>query len=360
MSTSTAREQSVAITEDREADASELRRELPPASLRGRLLGNRYLPDRLLSSSPFGARYLADDLSRSEAVCVELLPRRALAVWSEIRAVATRVTELGEPSIAPLLGHGVAAGAWPFWVTAHGHTLRDELAAGGAFELARVARIGARCAKALASAHAARVLHGALAPDRILLDSASSLARITGFGLAPLVRANGDVLFGSPPELYHYASPEHARGEPLEARSDVYSLGVILYELAVGTTPFQGSATAVLRQHRRAEAELPSRRLRSPDLALRAFDKIVARCLAKRPEERYAGSAELAVDLTRLQAALARLTPEPSWMRDEEASGPRVAPQPAPRAQREVSAARLPPKRRGSLPAMPKVIVQGG
>ena len=75
-----------------------------------------------------------------------------LAVWSELRTVATRVAELREPNIAPLLGHGVAAGAWPFWVTEHGRTLRDELAAGGAFELARVARIGARCAKALAAA----------------------------------------------------------------------------------------------------------------------------------------------------------------------------------------------------------------
>ena len=64
MSTSTAREQSAAITEEREADATELRRELPPSSLRGRLLGNRYLPESLLSSGPFGARYVADDSTK--------------------------------------------------------------------------------------------------------------------------------------------------------------------------------------------------------------------------------------------------------------------------------------------------------
>lgn len=356
MSTSTAREPSAAIAEFREADACELRREQPPASLRGRLLDNRYLPDRLLSQGPLGARYLADDLSRGEAVCLELLPRRALLVWSEIRAVSKRVAELGEPGIAPLLGHGVAADAWPFWVTEHDRTLRDALAAGGPFELPLVARIGARCAKALAAAHAANVLHGALAPDRILIETTNprGRVRIGGFGLAPLVRANGDAWFGSPPELYHYASPEHARGELLEARSDVYSLGAILYELAVGATPFEGSATAVLRQHRRAEPELPSRRLRSPDLALRAFDKIIARCLAKRPDDRYAGAAELGVDLARLEAALGRLAPR------EETSGLHVAPKPGPRARRDVSPARLPPKRRGTLPTVPKVIVQGG
>jgi serine/threonine-protein kinase len=361
MSTSIARGQSAAITEDREADATELRRELPPASIRGRLLGNRYLPETLLSSGPFGARYLADDLSRGQTVCVELLPRRALAVWSELRTVAMRVADLGEPNAARLLGHGVAAGAWPFWVTEHGRTLRDELASNGAFGLSRVARIGARCAKALAAAHRVGVLHGALAPDRILLDEDSPLrlARITGFGLAPLVRANGGVLFGSPPELYHYVSPEHARGEPLEARSDVYSLGAILYELAVGAPPFEGSATAVLRQHRRAEPELPSQRKGSADLAFRAFDKIVARCLAKRPDQRYAGAAQLAIDLARLEGALARLAPEPSPA-PAARSGPRVAPQPGPRALREVSAARLPPKRRGTLPTVPKVIVQSG
>jgi eukaryotic-like serine/threonine-protein kinase len=357
MSTSTAREQSSATIEHGEASARELRREAAPAQIQGRLLANRYLPERVLGAGPFGTRYLADDLARGEAVCVELLPRRALAVWSELRALTTRVAELGEPGLARLLGHGVAVDAWPFWVTEHGRTLRDELAIGGAFELARVARIGARCAQALAAAHAAGVVHAALAPDRILVGSSNPLggARIAGFGLSPLVRAHGDALFGSPPELYHYVSPEHARGEPLEARSDVYSLGAILYELAVGATPFEGTATAVLRQHRRGEAVLPSRRLGSADLAVRAFDKIVARCLAKRPAERYAGAAELAVDLARLESALARLAPERA-----EDSGPRVAPRPGPRTLREVSPARHPPKRRAWLPAVPKVIVQGG
>jgi len=364
--TSTARAQSASSIEAPRStpSTSDLQRELPPASIRGRLLCNRYLPETLLGAGPFGARYLAEDISRGTLVCVELLPRRALAAWSEVLAAATRVAELGDPSIARLLGHGVAAGAWPFWVTEHGRTLRDELATRGALELGRVARLGARCASALAAAHEAGVLHGALAPERVLLGASSplALARITGFGLAPLVQANGDALFGSPPALYHYVSPEHARGERLEARSDIYSLGAILYELAVGAPPFEGNATAVLRQHRRVEPTPPSRRHRAAGLAFRAFDKIVGRCLAKRPEQRYASASELAADLARLDAALARLQlePGPAPAADAQRSGPRVAAAPTRRSAVEVSPARRPPKARGGLPRVPKVIVQGG
>lgn len=376
--TSTAREQTAAIFQEPIAGAGhgDLQRELPPESIRGRLLANRFLPETLSSSSPFGTRYLADDIARNETVCLELLPRRALAAWAEVRAAALRVSELGDPNIARIVAHGVACGAWPFWVTEHtgAPTLRDELRAEGCFNLPRVARIGARCASALAAAHGVGVLHGALAPDRISLVAQSplALASISGFGLARVVEASGDALFGSPPELYPYVSPEHARGERLEPRSDIYSLGAILYELATGKPPFEGNATAVLRQHRRSEAVLPSRRSGSDELAFRAFDKIMMRCLAKRPGQRYAGATELAADLARLDAALARLRPSTPPAAAESAaasatspqraqrSGPRVAGAPNRRAAAEVSPARRPPKARGDLPAVPKVIVRGG
>ena len=364
MSTSTAREQPLEIIESQRPSAGDLQRELPPASIRGRLLSNRYLPETRIGSSPFGARYVAEDLARGEMVCIELLPRRALATWNEARAAVTRLAELGDPNIASPLGHGVAAGAWPFWVTEHGRTLRDELNACGTFDLARVARIGARCASALGAAHRAGVLHGALAPDRVLLGASSplALARITGFGLAPVIEANGDALFGCPPELFCYLSPEHARGEPLEARSDIYSLGVILYELAVGAPPFTGNATAVLRQHRRAEPEPASARRGSREVAFRVFDKILARCLAKRPEQRYASAADLAADLARLDAALVRLQRSPSVPppAPEPRSAPRATAAAIRRSASEFSPARRPPRALGGVPALPKVIVRGG
>ncbi|HWO08203.1 MAG TPA: hypothetical protein VNN80_01945, partial [Polyangiaceae bacterium] len=136
----------------------------------------------------------------------------------------------------------------------------------------------------------------------------------------------------------------------------------VLYALAAGRPVFEGSATGVLRQQRRADPEPPSRRRGARDLAFRAFDKIILRCLAKRPEQRYERAAELAADLARLDAVLSRRpTPEAGSVAPEDAarSGPRAAAAPAPRTVQRCSP-RRPPKPRGRTPALPKVIVQDG
>jgi eukaryotic-like serine/threonine-protein kinase len=369
----TARAQSATNLSRSSPVASLAPRDPAPDSLCGRLLQNRYLPGALLSAGPFGARYLARDLSLNETVCLELLPRRALATWGESRAQLAKLAELGDPNIARLLGDGLVGGAWPYLVLERNtaRTLESELAGSGPFELARVARIGAQCARGLAAAHGVGVLHGALAPHRVSLGARTGLeqARIAGFGLAPLLQASAETLLDSPPELYCYVSPEHARGETLDARSDIYSLGASLYALAAGKPPFEGSAAAVLRQHLRAIPEAPSRQRGSLQLAFRAFDKIIGRCLAKRRDQRYAGAAELALDLERLHAALARLQPAASagaTLRPASAErgaaphpGPRAAAAPLHRTLQHCSARQL-PKARGRLPVLPKVIVQGG
>jgi len=353
-----------------------LKGELPPGSVRGRLLSNRYLPEALLDEGAFSVRYAALDVSNGEVVCLEFLPRRALVVWSAIRQSATRLAAHGDPNVAAALGHGVAGGAWPYLITEHGtpRTLQEELGAGEAFELGRVLRIGLSCAGALAAAHGAGVIHGALAPDRVLLRTmgAHEAVRITGFGLAPLIESNADALLSSGPRLYQYSSPELADGGRLDLRSDLYALGVILYELATGAPPFTGNVLSVLRQHRLAAVEPPSRRRGCQELAFRAFDKIVARCLMKDPERRYASAAELGADLGRLDAALSRkhAASDEAARRSSPPAAPTVArgstPPPsgpsarAPRTAVLVSPAQPPPaKSRVGMRKLPKVIVRG-
>lgn len=289
----------------------ELRAELPPSSVIGRLLMNRYLPQGLAHDGAFSVRYRADDLATGETVCLEFLPRRAIASFGKIRHAVAKLAALGDPNIVEVTGRGMAGGAWPFLVTesATGDSLRDVLAARQPLELARVVRIGAQGAEALAAAHGAGVLHGALTPERIVCrrrDRAFESVKVSGFGLVSLVEASPDALLSSSSELYTYTSPEAAAGQRLDARSDIYSLGAILYELIAGEPAFEGSAVSVLRQHRVLDPGLASRRRGSSDLPFRVMDKIVARCLAKAPEARYANAAELAADLARLGAALAR------------------------------------------------------
>ncbi len=177
-----------------------------------------------------------------------------------------------------------------------GQSLRDILDSGVVLPPSTIADIAAQIADGLASAHQAGVIHCDIKPANIVVLP-SGLVKITDFGIAMLPTGSrsfiGSVV-GSP----KYISPEQVVGRPVDARSDVFSLGAVLYELLTGTPPFAGTALdEILHNVINVSPDPPTSRNRSLPAA---FDAIVARALAKHPDDRYQRAREMSADLRQL------------------------------------------------------------
>src|SRR5204862_4290192 len=161
----------------------------------------------------------------------------------------------------------------------------------------RAADIGADIAAALAFAPRHGVVHRDVKPGNVLIDRAGRV-KVTDFGIARAGDMQENLTqTGAVMGTATYFSPEQAQGGPIDPRSDVYSLGVVLYEMVTGRPPFSGdSPVAIAYQHVRESPESP--RSRNRDIPP-AFESIVLKCLAKNPANRYASADELRADLLR-------------------------------------------------------------
>jgi serine/threonine-protein kinase len=186
-----------------------------------------------------------------------------------------------------------------------GQSLREILDSGTVLPIARIADIAAQIADGLAFAHDKGIVHRDIKPANIMvLDN--GLVKITDFGIALMpsgTRTMAGTVFGSP----KYISPERVRGDPVDGRSDIFSLGAVLYEMLTGLPPFIGNdLNSLLYQILSVMPMAPSSRNRNIPLA---FDFIVATALAKDPAERYRAAAEMAADLRSYAALGARASP---------------------------------------------------
>lgn len=295
--------------------------DLPPVEqLRGRVLANRYLAEEVAEHTAASISYRAYHLALDRAVTVRVLLRGLACsdeACQEVRRVAAAASALENEHVASTLDFGVLSDGWPFVVTEHfqGNTLAALLSNEGKFVLRRVLHIGKQVAMGLSAAHDKGIVHGLLSPDNVLVvepGTSAEVAKILGYGIS---KARGPVpgpprsgVFGVP----FYVSPEQAACRAIDVRSDIYSLGIILYELMTGAPPFSdGDFAGVLCQHLDDDAPAPSSRLPTPGALAKALDAIVERCLKKEPEKRYQTAAELTDDLVRLEAAAARTKRRP-------------------------------------------------
>lgn len=275
--------------------------------LRTALIG-RYTIERTLSRGTTALVYLAQDLKHDRPVALKVLrPEFGAILGSEGFLREVRITaRLHHPHILPLLDSGDADG-FVYYVMplAEGESLRDRLEREKRLPLEEALRIAREVADALSYAHQHDVVHRDIKPENILLESGHAM--VADFGIARAISAAGGerltqtgLATGTPV----YMSPEQATGNrELDGRSDLYSLGCVLYEMLLGQPPFDGSDAQSLLEKKWHEAPPVLRPLR-PNIPAHV-ERVVLTLLARRPEDRFPTGKRLVV-------ALDRVTPVPS------------------------------------------------
>jgi eukaryotic-like serine/threonine-protein kinase len=271
-------------------------------NLVGQTLG-RYKIVTPLASGGMGEVYLAQDTTLDRQAALKLLPRQFTQDADRLRRFeqeARAVSALNHPNIVTIYEIGEWDGT-RFIATEYieGETLREQLHK-PRLPVAAVLDIGCQTAGALAAAHAAGIVHRDIKPANIMLR-ADGYIKVLDFGLAKLtsVRAQTDLTEpGRVMGTLNYMSPEQALGQPLDHRTDIFSLGVVLYEIATGHRLFEGKSEAATCDCILHQA-IPPMQDFAPSLPAE-LDLVTRRALEKDPARRYQTAADLREDLKRL------------------------------------------------------------
>ena len=271
-------------------------------------LGEQLQLGALLGRGGFAAVFRAHDPFLERDVAIKVLdPSLAVdaALEEQFLHEARTIAAAEHPHIVPLYAAESTGGLlYLVMRLLPGESLESRIAK-GKLSAADAARIALECAGALAAAHAVGVVHRDIKPANILLD-ANGNATVTDFGISLVTSRPARELLGSTAGTPHYMSPEQSLGEQVDGRSDVYALGVVLYQMLTGTLPFPGrNATEVIAKH--ISAPIPKLSEREPETPV-ALGRLVDRMLAKDPAGRPT-AAELVKELTAASAPDALLTP---------------------------------------------------
>lgn len=263
-----------------------------------------------LGSGGMGTVYKARDLSLDRIVAVKVLTDKTAwesADWTmQLKREAQAAAKISSPNVVTV--HQVSETSDPPFIVMEyvdGTNLKQELRKRGALTVPEALRIACQVCDALTAAHGANVLHKDIKPENIII-SASGLAKVMDFGIARLPRRGDAKEEGSGPiGTAAYMSPEQAMGNPLDERTDLYSLGVVMYELLTGRLPHEADSVDVLLDKKiREVAPLPS------DLGFSLpgrLESLIMKVLENDPELRFRSAAELkAAILTCAPAAFDR------------------------------------------------------
>lgn len=291
----------------------------------GRRLCDRYVLERELGRGGMGVVFAARDEVLGREVAIKLISDRSDRDRLELglRREAQLIAGLDHPNIVPVFDFGRDDDLlFLVMPLLRGRTLR-ELLASGPLELPLAAEVGRQIALGLAHSHAQGIIHRDIKPDNVMLvsDPSGPLIKLMDFGLA-LVGREGETL-GRVVGTLRYLAPEQARGERVDARTDLHALGVLLYEALIGRPPFGGSERE--RESELLNAIISATPIRAgllrPDLP-EAIEVLLQQLLAKHPDERPASALEVAARLAEFaDAQAARVLLDASSMSGEAGSG---------------------------------------
>jgi serine/threonine-protein kinase len=267
-----------------------------------RLLGDRYEIHRGLARGGMAQVYLARDRSLDRPVAVkELVPEFATdpSFVERFRREAQAAANLSHPNIVGVYDWGTQDGTY-FIVMEYvdGPSLSQVIRRDGPIHPRRAAEIASEVAAALGFAHSRGVVHRDVKPGNVLLTGTGQ-AKVTDFGIARALSSPDENLTqaGSVMGTATYFSPEQAQGLPVDPRADLYSLGVVLYEMCTGRTPFTGDTPLAIAYKHVQDTPPPPESI-VPDLPA-GMSAVIAKLLSKRPDDRYTSAEDLRADLRR-------------------------------------------------------------
>ena len=274
----------------------------------GTVLSGRYRLEAKLGSGGMSTVYLARDSTLDRPVAVKVMHREMSEQADQLerfRQEARAVAKLSHPNVVAVIDAG-EDGGHPYIVFEYveGETLKQRINRVGALDAQEALAYAIEIARGLTVAHARKMVHRDIKPQNVLID-AEGRAKLTDFGISRQLERDGLTATGRVLGTTDYVSPEQAMGHGVDQRSDIYSLGVVLYEMLIGQVPYHAdSQVGVAMKH--VNEDMPDVQQRRPELSAAAA-LVVERATAKDPNQRHQNVGEMIDDLsTALEVEAAR------------------------------------------------------